>query len=67
MKDYTSTGGVNYQDIFRNYIKFKEVMRNFFRDTDQQATLERRLMSLTQKKSTSEYTAKFQQLVLEVK
>jgi hypothetical protein len=67
MKDYTSTGGVNHQDIFRNYIKFKEVMRNFFRDTDQQATLKRRLISLTQKKSTSEYTVKFQQLALKVK
>jgi hypothetical protein len=67
MEDYISTGGVNYQDIFENYIKFKEIMRNFFRDTDWQATLKRRLMSLTQKKSTSEYVAKFQQLVLEVK
>ena len=47
MEDYTSTGGVNHQDIFRNYIKFKEIMRNFFKDTDQQATLERRLISLT--------------------
>jgi hypothetical protein len=67
MEGYTSTGGVNHQDIFRNYMKFKETIRNFFRDTDQQATLERRLMGLTQKKSASEYTAKFQQLALEVK
>jgi hypothetical protein len=67
MEGYISTGGVNYWDIFKNYIKFKETIRNFFRDTDWQVMLERRLMGLTQKKSASEYIVKFQQLVLKVR
>jgi hypothetical protein len=40
-------------------------MRNFFRDTDQQAILERRLIALIQKRRVSDYAASFQQLILE--
>jgi hypothetical protein len=65
IEDYNTTGGTNHPDIFRSYKKFKKIIRNFFRDTDQQATLERRLIALIQKRRVSDYTASFQQLVLE--
>jgi hypothetical protein len=65
IEDYITTEGMNHSDIFRSYKKFKKTIRNFFKDTDQQAILERKLIILIQKDRASDYTANFQQLVLE--
>ena len=65
IKNYNATGGTNHPDIFRSYKKFKKIIRNFFRDTDQQVILERRLIVLVQKDRVSDYTVNFQQLILE--
>lgn len=66
LDEWTETGGqpTGIGRILTDYEQFKEVMQQYFGDTDQQRTTERKLLALKQRGSASDYAAKFQQLLM---
>jgi hypothetical protein len=62
---YTKNRGISYSKVFESYKGFKETLRDFFGDSDQQATLERKILAITQKESASDYVTQLQRLIME--
>jgi hypothetical protein len=57
MAGYIYNGGKDYPEVFKSYKDFKDTLRNFFSDSNQQAALERKILAITQKSSASDYMA----------
>jgi Zn-dependent M16 (insulinase) family peptidase len=57
MAGFIKNRGISYPEIFESYKSFKEILQDFFSNSDQQATLERKILTITQKESALDYIA----------
>jgi hypothetical protein len=57
MAEYIKNRGIGYPKVFKSYKGFKNTLQDFFSDLNQQAALERKILTITQKESASDYVA----------